>query len=365
MPERSDELQRDIAIVLKHIRFIMVMVVAALLVAVGSAFAASSTFRADTEAEIRIEGIARELEGSSAIPKLDTFVLLAQSEEVAEEAARRLGKDRSQSAELIDKVQVSGLSADSSDRLSIRAKGDSRDEAVALANAWMEAFVDKAQGVTVDEEILSALRVRADDVLLRLEQFSPIVLSERDQAAADLGIRQTTLARLKTDATRIEEALEFVRENAPSASPGELRIALGAFLSIEEAAFLPDSIDEIMRGLELREQALNQSIDRLTADTTKLGDEVRSLGVAAAEFDAARSLHEARLGRLAEAELAAQRTEVDIQVIRMATDASGGVNWLARLGAAAAFGLVVGVVGAFGLELAGTWLRSSRRENAP
>jgi hypothetical protein len=367
MTESQDELWRDVSVVLKHIRFIVALFALAIVVAVASGLAASSESRAISEAEIVIEASTPLFGGTDTVPTLDTFDALAQSDEVVQTAAQEIGVDPE---ELRKNITVRAVERDprdreSVDRLSIEATGASRGQARETAAAVMDAFVAAAEGSQSDPQGLESLQEQETLALQRLQEFDQAEVLELVQVQADLARNRSLIASLKGQVTAIEQALELIRAEG-SRPLAELVVAISGVLGgsqgtggIDQAS----TVEELEQGLELRRQLDEGLTTRAEQEVETLAQRERELLLVTAEGGAAMALYTTAVRNLRAAELAESLTETEITVTERGLDSSSGVNWLARLAAAAAFGLVVGVVGAFALELLGPYWRRWREGN--
>lgn len=355
MAEQPDPVWRDVAVVVRHYRFIGAVVVLTLLAAVATALIADKTYVATAEANIRLKGLPAGGEQNPAVPTLETFVNLAKDDTVAEDAARRLGRDASDADALRSRVSVSSVPAGSGNtsrtegKILIRATGASSAEARDLAGAWMEAFRDRARSVQADEQTLESLQQQVDAARRHLEALGPAGASGTE-----------TVRKLQAEASTLDAALAFLRGPGSALPADQLRFALGGFLGDESARMLPGSTPEILNALEARRQAVDQGIRHLLP----AGVGSQDTEALASEAVAARGLYDTALRRVAEARLVTSLVKTEVQA-SSPTVAASGANWLIRVGGALAFGLVVGVVGAFGLEYARGWRRSLQvvREN--
>jgi hypothetical protein len=354
-------------VVLKHIRFIVALFALAIVVAVASGLAASSESRAISEAEIVIEASTPLFGGTDTVPTLDTFDALAQSDEVVQTAAQEIGVDPE---ELRKNITVRAVERDprdreSVDRLSIEATGASRGQARETAAAVMDAFVAAAEGSQSDPQGLESLQEQETLALQRLQEFDQAEVLELVQVQADLARNRSLIASLKGQVTAIGQALELIRAEG-SRPLAELVVAISGVLGgsqgtggIDQAS----TVEELEQGLELRRQLDEELTTRAEQEVETLAQRERELLLVTAEGGAAMALYTTAVRNLRAAELAESLTETEITVTERGLDSSSGVNWLARLAAAAAFGLVVGVVGAFALELLGPYWRRWREGN--
>jgi len=368
MTDAQDELWRDVSIILKHIRFIVALLVAALIVAALTGLAAGSDGRAKSEAEIKIETGAFLLGSGQAMPTLDTIADLAESDEVAAQVAQKLGTEPEEISDnlFVDTQARNPSDRQSLDQFSVEVTGPSQRRAEQIAAAVMDAVVERAEQLKLDPEGVESLRQLQALAQQRLQELDQADVSELAQVRSDLDAQRSRLTSLKAGLSVLYEALALVRAD-PSRPLGELVVAVSGVLGgaegtggVEQAS----SVEELERGLELRRQLTESLIEPIQLAIEALADHERQLVLLVADNSAALSVYTSAAQSLEAAGLAGEQTEIEVEVTTSGVNTSGSANWPARLGAAAAFGLVVGVAAAFALEfLAPHWQRW-RRGNA-
>lgn len=370
MEEAQDELWRDFLVALRHWRFIAALLALALIVAVGTGLATNTESRAISEAEIEITTKAPLSGQGESLPTLDTFAELAAGERVAEAAARRLGEDQSTitdntTVRVEEKIPTDRNSVD---RIFIEATGESQREASAISVAVMDAFVEAAEGVASDPEGLKFLEEQQAFALEELRGADLGGLFELSQVRVDVASQRALLSSQKDQLVAIDSALALI-EAEKTRPLGELLVAVQGVLgrSPQEGSLNQvTSVGELERGLQLRRQLVNTFIRTTEEETQRLSILEQELSRSTASEGVAISLHGRAVTDLEAAMLAEQLTGTTVTVTQQGVDTSGDVDWLARLSAAAAFGLVVGVAGAFALEfLTPHWQRWRRRDKAP
>ena len=362
MARAQDDLWRDVSVILKHIRFIVALFAVAVVVAVATGLAVNTESQATSEAEIDIEVPTPLFGTSKTAPTLATFADLAESDEVTQASAQELSMDP---AELRDNITVRTVQRDpqdreSVDRLFVEATGPSREQAKEIATAVMDAFVGAAEGLGSDPQGLELLREQETLALQRLQEFDQEQLFELAQVQTDLGAQRRLVTSLTAEVSAIDRALELVQAEA-SRPLGELAVAVSGVVGgsqgtggIDQAS----TVEELRGGLELRRELAEDLTGEIQLKVNALEKREQELSLATADQSAALSVYNIALRDLEAADLAAAQTETAVTVTASGVDTSESVNWLARLGAAAAFGLVVGVAAAFALEfLAPHWQR--------
>ena len=344
------EFRRDVTVVLKHHRFILMLMAAALAVALLTGLLDSSEFAARRELEFKISSAPLLLSRSDLTPKLDTLEGLAESEELAQEVSDRLG-GRDSPEQLLSRISiraVKGIPADPRDRMTIRASGSSSDEALALVNTWSDVLTEKVSVMAVDPEALKRLQ--------ETERLGQDRLADTDAAAAKelatvtqgLGTQRTQLSSLRTETASLDQALTFIDAH-PEATATELHVAVSSLLTnAGQLSF--STASELAESLRLRKEFLAVLIPEIEAGIAKLEQREEELTTEAGDRTAAEASLTAAQQARATAELLAANPEAGIDVSGGAASVSGGMSWLARFGAAVAFGLVGGVAGAFALE---------------
>ena len=367
MAETQDDFWRDVSIVVKHIRFIVALFVVAVLVAIGTGLMANARFKARSSAEINVVAATPLFGGMDTVPTVDTFENLAMSDQVAEAAARQagIGAEEIKSRISVTTVERNPRDPFDLDRLTIEATGNSRQQAQTIAGAAIAAFVQAAKDVRTDPEAVESQRHQEELARQALDKFDRGDLVELGQVQVKLTGKRSLIATLSSEVAAIDLALDLLKVEG-SRPLGELVVAVAGILGgprgtggIEQAA----SVDELKGGLELRRQLSQDLLDSAQSEVTNLAQREQELLVSTAGQGAAMQVYTSALRNEQAARLAGSQTQTEVTVTARAVDtSSGGANWPARLGAAAAFGLVAGVGGAFALELLNSaWLRRRQR----
>jgi capsular polysaccharide biosynthesis protein len=362
-PEIAHDSRKDVVIVLRHYRFILFLLVAAIVVALLTGLAADVAYTATTEVEIDVTNVTALSGRNDLTPKLETFEELATSDEVATEVAARLADARTPS-ELLNLISIRATAstpANPGDRITIDAEGSLESDALTLAGTWAEVLAEKASATTVDPEAVRSLQAARAATQARLDEVDPTATRELASTSADLSNKRQRLIGLRTSIAELDDALAFIRDH-PEVSLDELRVALGVLLAeVDNPPY--ETPQELANGLQLRRDFLSTLTPRIEAQIEELVQQEEDLSLESAEFAAARAALQGTQQNLVTADVLAATATVTADVIPGTSTVSGGVNWLARIGAAAAFGLVAGVAGAFALEYLGPSLRSWRRRS--
>jgi capsular polysaccharide biosynthesis protein len=358
-PEPGHDFGKDAVVVLKHSRFIALLFLAALVVGLLTGLVADEDYSAETVVEIEVAPVpVLAPTRSDFVPDADAFEALAAGREVADEVAARLndGRTPEQLLTLIHTRSVASTPLNPVETVFIEADGSTRDAARRLATVWAEVFVEKAEATRVDPEALALLEAAQAAAGERLSTLDPTASRGLDTATENLRAARTRLSTAETSLSQADDGLAFIGSH-PEATLADLRVALAALLAeMSDAPF--DSVAELTEGLQLRRDFLGASIPQIQAEIGALAQQEEDLTREAAERAAAENALLTAEQSLATAELLSETGFVNATVIGGAPDVSGGVNWPARVGAAAAFGLVAGVAGAFALEYLGPHLRS-------
>jgi len=368
MAEAQDELWRDVSVIVRHLRLILALLVVALIVAIASGLLTNTTHRARSEAEIQLETAIPLSGNTEATPDLETYEKLAMSDEVAAAAATKVDLS---AEELKAKISITTTERNprdpaSVDRLTISATGDTQAQAEAIAAATMDAFAEAAKAVQTDPAGLESLRQQEALALDELGKFDQGQVFELAQVQADLLAKRTLVSVLSQDIASIEQALEILRAQG-SRPLGELIVAVAGVLgaSPEGAAGIEraSSVAELQGGLTLRSELALNLKEKAQAEIEPLAQREQELLAATAGQSSASTLYSTAVRNVQAATLAGSQTRTQVTVTAKAVDTSTGVDWLARLGAAAAFALVAGVAGAFALEFLASFSRRRRQGN--
>lgn len=384
MQQPQDELRRDLTVVRKHVWFIAAVFVGAIVVALTAGLAFGVSGQATASVEVRVTAVEPVFGLKSVAPSLDAYQDLAESPQVVDRVRQKLGP-ASGGEDLLARVEVKGSRAPATSvaalgstrvgTVSITAQGDSPQEAADLANAWAEALAAEAANLRADPKLMAGLQEQVNLAQQRLEGESGLDSSsgggqELEEVRQELASKREARAELSTAAANVDQAVDFLRavqKGSPPPSLAEVRLALAGFLGggQDEGLLQATSVDELLGGLELRQQLQSGALTSLSQQVDSLATREQSLESQAADREAALANYEDAVRSLQAAELAAQLTDVGAKVEERAAASSQGLTWLARLAAGAALGLVVGVVGAFVLETVGPLRRYLRREGGP
>ena len=200
MAQPQDDLWHDVSIVLKHIRFIIVLFVLALAAAALTGLTANTQNRAKSEAEVDFRP-AVPVANSAAAPTLLTIEDLADSDAVIEAAAEQAGiePDQIRQRVQIDVLERDRRFPDSVDRIVIEASGGSRSQAGSTVTAFMDAMTEAVDALRSDPEKLESLRQEQDLALKRFNQFDQAKVLELGQVQSDLSRSQMMAADTNYD----------------------------------------------------------------------------------------------------------------------------------------------------------------------
>jgi hypothetical protein len=380
----SDELRRDLSSLRRYLWLILLL----LLLALGSAAASLLLVPSSNEASFR-SGVALSslppLFGPETLPAMDDFARLSLSEEALEEASQALREqDVDVSAEAL-KANLSAHARENENAIDFRVTFDDSDRSLAVARAWSEVFAElaPARAPDLEQEAAASYQRQLDRARTELE--------EKRQQLADLGVasgaggervnptqaayeaKAAALAEKEVERTELANLIETLRASTPgSLSADQLRLLLAGVLPPEAALEAGFTAQQAIGALELRALSLDSTILALRQEVQGLGSaldqsatEVRE---AVAELEAAEENYEVA-SRLAQSyEVVGDLLSVEVFTLQEPHLVEAGVlSYVSRFAAAAAFALVAGVLGAFGLE----WLRargsgrpSARQANA-
>ena len=348
--DSGGDFRRDVTVVLKHYRFILMLLVAALVVALLTGLTDNSEFAATRQLEFKVGNTPLLLGRSELSPKLDTLVAMAKSDELAQEVAVKLGGG-DKPEQLLSRVSIraiKGIAADPRDRMIITARGSSSDATLALVNTWVEVLTEKASVMAVDPEALKRLQETKTIAQERLAKTDNSAARELATVTEGLSAQRTQLFALQTEMASLDQALTFIDAH-PEATPNELRVAVSSLLAnLDQLSFA--SAKELSESLRLRRDFLATLTPEIESGIGDLEQREEALTAEAGDRTAAEATLNTAQQVLAIAELLAANTGAGVEVTGGAAQVSGGMSWLARFGAAVAFGLVAGVAGAFALE---------------
>lgn len=354
-PESAHDFRRDAIIVVKHARFIGLLFALALLVALLTGLISNADYTA--RAKVTVPPPSAGSLSADLVPKLSTYEKLATSDELVEAVAARLDAGQT-AADLKARIHIRAVDAPQptvADTVTIEAKGDSRADALLLGRTWTEEFVRMATKTTVDPDALAALGEMEGKAQERLEGIDPVVNTQLESASAELSATRERLGSAQGGIDEVEGALTFISDH-PEASLPELQVAF-ALLITDLGNVSLGSVADLADALRFRRDYLGSLVPGIQSKIDDLADQEQELTVLNGQRTAAEATLQSVRQRIATAQVAAEALIVDAEPSG-GISVSGGVNWLARIGAAAAFGLVVGVTGAFVLEYLGPILRS-------
>ncbi len=355
MSDRPAGLRRDATILLRYRWFILIV----LTVALAGALAVGITRTPDHAASAVVE--ARPTQQRPVLGSSPAFVFADyqaldedESDRVARGAADLLVEQGLQmnSGALAGKISQSEvtppeLKAFGVRQLQFTASDSDESKAIAYAEAWAKAWVEQAE--TLRDGHLN-------DYVTGVEAQSAAAaanLDERQRAVDDFlrqhpGVATASLSALVTERGRVTRALARLKaiDARGRVGPDELRIALADLFPEERAS---DKVDlpTLIGGLGLRLDALNDEIAAYQGRDT-VADQAQRLVAAA---NAAERAYDSALAEASAARAAQTVVAVEFSVVKTATSSdSRRAGFVGLLAAAAAFGLAVGVVGAFAIE---------------
>ncbi len=371
----SNDLRRDLLALRRHLWFVVVVFVVALGAAAASLLVMPSSNEASFRAGVAVSSLP-PLFGPDTLPTMDDFARLATSEEALEETSGALeeaGID-------VPAEQLAGkLSAEArrgQNAIDFTVKDDDSDTALTIARAWSGVFAELAPAGAPELQREASLPYQTQ--LERAEDE----LDEKRQAVADLGgaallgetettataqfgalgasyeTKAEALAVKEVERSDMQNTLDILRLAAAgeaSLSADQLRLLLAGILPADTVLDRSFSAEQATAALELRLAALNSSIASLgqevQAAESVLGQRSSDLERAVSELGAAEENYQVA-SRLAQSyQVVGDLLTVNVTTLREPQlDTAGKLDWLARLGAAAAFAAVVGVLGALALD---------------
>ncbi|HWO94514.1 MAG TPA: hypothetical protein VNL92_07095 [Dehalococcoidia bacterium] len=357
MTDRSPGFRRDLNVLLHYRWFIIVVFAVAVVGGVLAGFANAFEYEATSVAEVRSLG-RKPVFGEPFAINFEEYTFLGGTERVAERAAgllTELGRP-TEPDDILGSISVRdvtppGFQAFGLRQVEFKATDGDEDTALAYANAWAQAYVAEAEErrSEVLEEQIDALDQQAQGAL---DEFNQALedLTQALQAAPDalVGVPAEAL----DDRANVARALDRVRtiqSEQGEVSTDQLRVALGDVLPPQA---IPDGAtpSSLAAGLELQLAALNAEIAASEGDASQ--DNANDPQTAFARAQAARDTYDEALRQAAAGRASRAVPPVDFRVVRGAeVENSQALGFLGLLAAAAAFGLAVGVVGAFVLDL--------------
>ncbi len=342
MEQSENELKRDALVLKRHLRFIIGVLVVALLVAAGTGLIFGSGYSARATVQIQTNVVPLP----TAIRQQD-ILNIARSEEVADEAARTYGVNDPDDIE--DRVSVT----ERPEGLRVSANGGSRGDAIDLANSWAAAIETIINASDIGPASSAALERETANAATQLAN-AEAALAEANTTGIEptqevLDEVSKTLADNQAELASLTQATEIARQAVSNSNTpmSQLRIALAGLAVPPEVLASVENPQDLLQALDLRRQVLSSSVQQSIEQLNALQTQRRELLPLILDRDAAQNNYRESVRVLRASELG----PITARISDPADRASGaGLGWPQRLGAAAAFGLVVGVIGAFALD---------------
>ena len=371
-----DELRRDLRAISRHLWFIVL----AFIVAIAAAAASFFLVTENPEAAFRTNIVLRRLPPPPGhpelVPSVDDFARLATSPDVLQKTSDTLAaQDIALSPDALASI-VAAQPRPKQDTIDFIVEAADSDLSLTIARAWSDAFASLAPQAA--PQLVRQASVQYQEQL----QLAGEELARRRQTVADLGGSplagagevnalvtdyQTKLAAIsarEVERTTIQQTLDTLRTAGPL-STGQLRLILGSLLPLDSPIDL--NVDQAAGALDLRLRATDGVLATLRQETqalqTTLQERLPALQVANREMTAAEDNYYMAASLVQSYETIAQNITVGLPVLRPpSVDNTGTLDWLGRLSAAAAFALVVGVIGALVLDR--LWSGSGKSKRA-
>jgi hypothetical protein len=271
---------------------------------------------------------------------------MARSDEVDEEAARIYGVDDPDDIE--DRVSIT----ERPEGVRVQASGGSKGDAINLANSWATAIENIINTADAGAAATAALERETANAQTQLET-AEAALAEANTTGIEptqevLDEVSKTLADNQAELAGLTQATELTRQAVSNGtSISQLRIALAGLAVPPEVIGSIENPQDLLQALDLRRQVLSSSVQQQTEQLNALQTQRRELLPLILERDAAQNNYRDAV----RVQRAAELGPITARISDPADEADGaGLGWPQRLGAAAAFGLVVGVIGAFALD---------------
>jgi len=395
--------------VIRHWRMVVGLAVVAALAALGVSFLQPRVYEARAMVAITKPQYVMNFDpriGSSAdlAPPAKALIGLATSDDVlaalASSSAAASLPTGAQSADALRKMLTAEATADPS-LVALKVRAEDPEKAAALANAWAEALVTRArdvygqgqgdvtyfearlaeadQSLAKAEADLAAFQARSELSVLKarlsaLQDDQKAYLAEQ-QAIARLmvdveGLRKTvggyppdSRVTLGDDLTAL--GLEIKTFNAHASTPVQLQITGSDTLSSKRAGDLQKSLASLSENLSAKSSATQARLGEITPQILKLQGQVQQLENESGRLTLARDLAKETYQTIArkaeEARIAAQASRGQVAIASQASPPSepASSRRLLTVAVASVLGLLVGIIGAFGLEW---WRREMRGE---
>ena len=364
---KTDGLRRHLRYVRQHLWFVVLAFAIAVGAAVASLLIANPATNAGFRTGVTVQD-APSLFDPDNLPKTDDFAALATSANALGQTSAALVADgvTITSDELAGRLVAKARPGEDSIDFSVKY-GDG-DTALAVARAWNDAFTKLA-----NEEAPALQRLAAAPARTQLQQAGA-ELAKRRSAVRDLGgpvltdqaaggqfstiateyqTETAAIAAKGVERTNLQSALESLRtamEDGTVLSSNQLRLLLAGVLPADTLLEGSLTAQQAATALDLRLRAVDGSIASLRQEAQLLQTALDLLSgdlqQALTEMHAAEDNYQAASRVVQSYEVAAATIDAEATVLQSPhLNRGGALEWATRLGAAAAIGLVVGVLG--------------------
>lgn len=352
MTDRTPGFRRDATVLLRYWWF----VVAVFAIAIVAALALSVRGETESQSRISVEIWQTERQpvyGTRPIFSYSDYRRLTSSDEVAGEAAAMLAAQDIDVEPGTLRNAVTSADTTPNDMLAVGARrieftATAGDESTALAyaDAWATAYVKQAAAYRDS---------KSDDQIASLEGQVEAAAADLDSSQRALeeflgehpGVPVVSPSRLEEERGRVILALGRLQtiQSGGGATPDEAQIALAGLFPDET---LPAaSVETLIRGFSLRLAALDEELAVYDSPGSDAA-EARELFLAR---DAADQTYRAALTQVSAARALKPVAPLEFRIPEdPAISTSRQLGVVGLLGAAAAFGLAAGIVGAFSIE---------------
>jgi capsular polysaccharide biosynthesis protein len=367
--EDEMDLRGYISVLLRHWKIIVSITVIAVIIGALFSFLPSRSYQAKAGVVSMPEYRTSDEEASALNIERATLIALVKSSSVASQVVEQLG-DKLEPGErglasLISKVQV----ANQGDFIEIKVKDPDPEQAADIANAWAESYVSYVNGLYSGLlQSTEELMAQADAAKLEYEEaegaWEDFV---RDNRTDELGrqisdiellcqlksLRQQFEAGTSSSASTVATSLAFIllQTSAFTDTPAEFQITLDEIASINVS--LAD-FDALMATLEARSSiTTGQSVSELRQEILELKAEQEQEKARQLELETAKDIawesYVAAASSLLEAEIAPGSQGAIVQITELAVVPTSPVSThrVMNIVIALVLGLIVGILVAF------------------
>lgn len=367
--EDEMDLRGYISVLLRHWKIIVSITVIAVIIGALFSFLPSRSYQAKAGVVSMPEYRTSDEEASALNIERATLIALVKSSSVASQVVEQLG-DKLEPGErglasLISKVQV----ANQGDFIEIKVKDPDPEQAADIANAWAESYVSYVNGLYSGLlQSTEELMAQADAAKLEYEEaegaWEDFV---RDNRTDELGrqisdiellcqlksLRQQFEAGTSSSASTVATSLAFIllQTSAFTDTPAEFQISLDEIASINVS--LAD-FDALMATLEARSSiTTGQSVSELRQEILELKAEQEQEKARQLELETAKDIawesYVAAASSLLEAEIAPGSQGAIVQITELAVVPTSPVSThrVMNIVIALVLGLIVGILVAF------------------